>query len=119
MHLAYILTTPAGSGVIEDSCKYLVDKKQAKRLLSSQESLDAVLLRARATLAKDGIKVEYSSLSTYSRLDEAYGPVRRQDDKTVAAETVRPRAVQEFDPKLLILPGKAMKTRTCSTQSSC
>lgn len=80
----------------------------------------------RAALAKNRIKVEYGSLShpTHSRIDEVYlpmlaGPVRCQDYKTGAVETARPGAVQELGPELLILPEKAIKTRTAPTQVSC
>lgn len=41
----------------------LVDKPQAKRLLLSNENLDAALVKVRAALAKNRIKVEYGSLS--------------------------------------------------------
>lgn len=46
----------------------------AKRLLSGIEDLDAALLKERAALAKNRIKVEYGILShpTHSRLGEAY-----------------------------------------------
>lgn len=46
----------------------------AKRLLSGIEDLDAALLKERAALAKNRMKVEYGILSrpTHSRLGEAY-----------------------------------------------
>lgn len=86
--------TACRSKIREAQDQGLVDKPQAKRLLSSNENLDAELLKVRAALARNRIKVEYGSLSqpTHSRIDEAYlpmlaGPVRYQDYKTGAAET--------------------------------
>lgn len=71
----------------------LVNKPQAKRLLSGNENLDAAILKVHAALAKNRIKVEYGILSyaTYLRIGEAYlaalaGAVRSQDYKTGTAE---------------------------------
>ena len=52
----------------------MVNKPQAKRLLSGNENLDAAILKVRAALAKSRIKVEYSILSypTYLRIGEVY-----------------------------------------------
>lgn len=118
--------TVCRSKIREAQDQGLVDKPQAKRLLSNNENLDAELLKVRAALARNRIKVEYGSLSqpTHSRIDEAYlpmlaGPVRYQDYKTGAAETAWPGSVQEFGPELLIIPGRAMKTRTAPKQISC
>lgn len=71
----------------------LVNKPQAKRLLSGNENLDAAILKVYAALAKNRIKVEYGILSyaTHLRIGEAYqaalaGAVRSQDYKTGTAE---------------------------------
>lgn len=77
----------------------LVNKPQAKRLLSGSENLDAAILKVRAALAKNRIKVEYGILSypTHLRIGEAYlaalaGAVRSQDYK----EALRNKHDQEL-----------------------
>lgn len=52
----------------------IVDKKSAKRMLSGIEDLDATLLKERAALARNRIKLEYGILShpTHARIGEAY-----------------------------------------------
>ena len=52
----------------------VLPQQNAKRLLSGLEDLDAALLKERAALAKNRMKVEYGILShpTHSKLGEAY-----------------------------------------------
>lgn len=62
------------SKIREAQSQGVLQQPIAKRLLSGIEDLDASLLKERAALAKNRIKVEYGILShpTHSRLGEAY-----------------------------------------------
>lgn len=52
----------------------LADRKTSKRMLSSIEELDAMLLNERAALARNRVKLEFGILSypTHARIGEAY-----------------------------------------------
>lgn len=54
--------------------KKLVDRSTAKRLLSGMEEFDAALLKERAALARNRVKLEFGILShpTHARIGEAY-----------------------------------------------
>lgn len=54
--------------------KKLVDRSTAKRLLSGMEEFDAALLKERAALARNRMKLEFEILShpTHARIGEAY-----------------------------------------------
>lgn len=54
--------------------KKLVDRNTAKRLLSGMEEFDAALLKERAALARNRMKLEFGILShpTHARIGEAY-----------------------------------------------
>lgn len=53
---------------------HMVDRKTAKRMLSGIEELDATLLKERAALARNRVKLEFGILShpTHARIGEAY-----------------------------------------------
>lgn len=60
--------------VRELQAKKLVDRSTAKRLLSGMEEFDAALLKERAALARNRMKLEFGILShpTHARIGEAY-----------------------------------------------